>query len=454
MDLQGKKIAVFGSGRTGLALTKLLLGLKANPFVTDTAQPEKLEKISSEFDALGVPYECGGHTAKAIEDASMIVLSPGVGPNSEILKNARKIGLPIMSEMEFAFRHCRAPIMAVTGTNGKTTTTELLRCLVEACGHSVILAGNNDVPLSAAVMAQPAPDYIVLEVSSYQLETASTFKPWISAVLNLTPDHLARHKSMEDYARVKAKIFAEQNAGDFAVINADDPYVSNMAVPAKAQTLTFSLEQAQENGLWLDGAVIEDGDLQVAALSDTQLPGRHNIENVLAALTMMKAGAFDWSKTLEGLRTFTGVEHRIEFVETIDGVEFWNDSKATNIESLKVALESFEKPIILIAGGEGKGSDYSVLRELIQRSVKEMITLGQDAPLLEDSFGDIIRTQRAKDMNQAVVLAAQAASSGEAVLLSPACASFDMFNSFEERGRVFKQSVISLALIKKGAQAR
>ncbi|MFO7976307.1 MAG: UDP-N-acetylmuramoyl-L-alanine--D-glutamate ligase, partial [Candidatus Hydrogenedentota bacterium] len=336
-------------------------------------------------------------------------------------------------------------ILAITGTNGKTTTTELTRALVEACGYSVLLAGNNDTPLSAAVMAEPAPDYIVLEVSSYQLELAHTFHPWIGALLNVTPDHLAWHGNMDAYIAAKRRLFMHQSEGDVAVLNDDDPVAASIEVSPKAAVWRFSLDKRQDRGLWLreDGGICH-GDEMVAHTADTSLPGRHNLQNVLAALCMTRAGAFPWDGVLEGLRGFQGVEHRIEFVTEWNGVVFYNDSKATNIDSLKVALESFGEPIVLIAGGLGKGSDYRVIRGLIEQHVKALITMGHDAPLLEAAFGDIVAASRAADMKDAVARAWKAAASGDVVLLSPACASFDMYENFEERGRDFKNCVRQL----------
>jgi UDP-N-acetylmuramoylalanine--D-glutamate ligase len=441
MDVQGKKVTIVGLGRTSLALVRLILREDGKPFVTDSADSPKSLEFRRELDALGVPYECGGHTDAAFENAVAVIPSPGVSPNIAPIAKAREAGAEVLGEMEFASAYCRPRILAVTGTNGKTTTTELLRALVESCGHSVVLAGNNAFPFSAAVQIEPAPDYIVLEVSSYQLETVRRFRPWIGAVLNVTPDHLARHGTMENYADVKARMFENQVPGDWAVINADDPYVRSMAGNTLAEVWRFSLDGPVEYGLWLDGDSIRLGCHEIARTSDTLLPGRHNLQNVLCALSMMRAGEFNWPRVLEGLRKFKGVEHRIEHVACVDGIDYYNDSKATNIDSLKVALESFDKPVVLIVGGQGKGADYRVLCDLVRRSVKHMVTIGEDAPLLEAAFGELVPFERAGDMDDAVARATKAAEPGETVLLSPACASFDMYDDFEHRGRVFKDIV-------------
>lgn len=449
MDVKNKKVVIVGSGDTAMALARLLLREGAKPIVTDMADGPKQQASRAILDELGVPCELGGHTDAAFRDAALVIPSPGVSPKIAPILAAQAQGADVLGEMEFAFSRCRSRILAVTGTNGKTTTTQLLRDLVAACGRSVLLAGNNDFPFSAAVMADPAPDFIVLEVSSYQLETARTFRPWIAAVLNVTPDHLGRHGDIENYASVKAGIFAHQAQGDTAVINHDDGFLRRAIVRmgglnAGIQVCPFSLKTRLENGLWLDGPAVRSGNEIVATVADTTLPGRHNVQNVLCALAMMRAGGFNWERVIDGLRAFRGVEHRIEFVARIKGVDFYNDSKSTNIDSLRVALESFSKPVILIAGGRGKGSDYAVLCGLVHERVRTMITLGEDAPLLDAAFGEVTAVERAVDMPDAVRRAARMATPGDIVLLSPACASFDMYDNFEHRGRVFKQCVRDL----------
>lgn len=444
MELRGKNVVLAGMGRSAVGAAKLLLARGARPFVSDSNEGSYLDAHRAALDALGVAYECGGHTLRRFEEADLVVLSPGVPPAIAPVARARARGVPVLGELELAWRFCQSRVLAVTGTNGKTTTTELLRAMIAACGRSVALAGNNDMPLSSAVLENPPLEFIVLEISSYQLESVETFHPWIAAVLNLTPDHLGRHGTMEEYAAVKARIFARQTRGDAAVVNRDDPRTVTMPVPEGARRMAFSLTARIEDGCWVDGTVIRHGDKAVAAIADNPLPGRHNLANVLAALTMMHAAGFDWEGVLTGLRLFSGVEHRIEHVAACDGVDYYNDSKSTNVDSLRVALESFDRPVVLIAGGRGKGADYRVLRPLMRRVVKHIVTLGEDAPLLEAAFGDLAPAQRAESMAAAVAHARAAASPGDVVLLSPGCASFDMYSNFEERGRDFKQCVRTL----------
>ena len=444
MELHGQKIVVVGMGRTALSAVKLLLREGARPRVSEIQSRDLHETACDELEALGVPYECGGHSANFFEGARLILPGPGVPPGLPVIAEACSHGARLICELDLAFAFCPARVIAVTGTNGKTTTTALVNHLVSTCGHSTLLAGNNDLPFSAAVM-EPAPLYVVLEVSSYQLALCNDFKPWIGAVLNLTPDHLARHNTLNEYAAAKARMFTRQSDGDMAEVNDDDPWTAGMHVPARACRMAFSMQHAVESGLWLDGEIIREGLAEVARATDTRLPGRHNLSNVLAALTIMRAGGFDWPRVLEGLRSFGGVEHRIEYVATIGHVDYYNDSKSTNLDSLRVALESFDRPVVLIAGGEGKGSDYGILRDVVHGHVKHLVTLGKDAPALEAAFGGLVETERAASLGDAVERAAASASPGEAVLLSPACASFDMFKNFEERGRIFKQCVGELA---------
>lgn len=441
MDVRGKKVVVVGLGKTAVALVRLLQREGAEPFVTESNDGPKYTPLVAELETLGVPFELGGHSDSAFDCAALIIPSPGVPPSLDIIKRARAGGAGVVGEMEFASGFCRSRILAVTGTNGKTTTTELLRALVDAAGRTVALAGNNSMPLSAAVMIDPPPDFIVLEVSSYQLELAGKFRPDVAGVLNVTPDHLARHGSLENYAAVKARIFANQTKADAAVVNADDTAVSQMAEGLNARVIPFSQNRRLRKGVWIDGETIYAGDVHLAGAADVRLRGAHNMQNALCALAMAHAAGFDRERVVEGLRAFHGVEHRIELVARHDGIDWYNDSKSTNIDSLRVALESFAEPVVLIAGGQGKGADYGVLRDLVAARVRHMVTLGEDAEKLEAAFGDLVNAERARDLDDAVRKAGAAARAGDAVLLSPACASFDMFDNFEHRGRVFKSCV-------------
>ncbi|MFO7776379.1 MAG: UDP-N-acetylmuramoyl-L-alanine--D-glutamate ligase [Candidatus Hydrogenedentota bacterium] len=444
MDLQGKAVAIAGLGQTALALAKLLKAKGAAPFVSEVRSLDQVAEGASALTDAGISFETGGHSEAIFTQADLVVPSPGVSPRIPPIAAAVAAGIPVWSELEAAFHYCQAPIVAVTGTNGKTTVTELLRVLLAGAGYEVILAGNNSRPFSDAVLQTPAPDYVVLEVSSYQLEGIVRFRPWMGAVLNVSPDHLARHGTIEAYAAAKARLFENQRPGDVAVLNAADPWAAAMARQCPGAVWWFSTEGPVEQGLWLDGETFRCGDTAVGEARDTQLPGRHNLANVLAALTLIHAGGFAWNTALETLRTFPGVEHRIEHVATVNGVDFYNDSKSTNIESLRVALACFCRPVVLIAGGEGKGEPYEAMRDYVRGHVRYLITLGEEASRLEEAWGKELLYERAVDMEDAARLAAARARPGDVVVLSPACASFDMFRNFEERGQAFKQCVRQL----------
>jgi len=443
-EFTGKKVTIVGLGRSALGAAHLLKHVGAIPFVSEAGDGPALAEWRAQIQQLAIPHEIGGHSENTFTSADAIVLSPGVPLGIAPLRAAREKGIPILSELELGYRHCNSTCLAITGTNGKTTATELLHAILLHCGYTSVLAGNNALPLSRAVLSHPEARYAVIEASSYQLETCTTFRPAVAAVLNLTPDHLARHGDMSGYAEAKARIFAAQSSADIAVLNADDELVADLPTPDGVERTFFSLGGYVERGLWVDGEVIRENAHPVASTRDIPIPGRHNLANALAVLTIARSIALPWDSVLAGLRAFTGVEHRIEFVRDLCGVAYYNDSKSTNIDSLRVALSSFERPIVLIAGGRGKGSDYRVLADLVRERVKHLITLGEDAPLLEDAFGSQVLCERAAGMADAVDRARCAANEGDVVLLSPGCASFDMYANYEQRGEDFKNCVRTL----------
>ena len=444
MDLAGKKVVLVGMGRSTTAAARLLRREGALPFITESADTPRLEPWRAQCLEMGVPFEVGGHSMDAFEGAELLVTSPGVPVASDFLAPMFVRGIPVIGELELAARFCRSRIIALTGTNGKTTATELLRAMVAACGHTVDLAGNNDRPLSLVALLDEQPEFVVVEASSYQLETADTFHPWIAAVMNVTPDHLKRHGTMEGYAKAKARIFQRQGNGDIAVVNADDSFTRGMQVPAGVDRIEFSLSRETPGEAWIAGGGFYLRGERIAEIGDNPLPGRHNAENVLCALTMLGVGGFDRDGMAAGLRGFKGVEHRIEHVLAENGVDWYNDSKSTNVDSLRVALESFNRPIVLIAGGQAKDSDYRVLRDLFAVHVKHMVAIGDDAPKFTGAYGDLAPWSRAESMDDAVARARLAAAPGDVVLLSPGCASFDWYGNFEERGRDFKRAVQDL----------
>ncbi len=444
-DLNGKDVTIVGLGRTAVALAKLLVAKGAKPFITESRGDHELGELPKALQAETIPYETGGHTPSAFDRADIVVPSPGVSPAIAPIAHAKERGTEVVGEMEVASRFISAPMIAVTGTNGKTTTTALIHSLIQRCGYRSILAGNNDLPLSEVALIDPAPDYVVVEVSSYQLETCQTFHPWMAAVLNVSNDHLARHGTVENYAAVKSRIFENQNESDIAVVNIDDPRCAKMRSDIRARVIPFTQLSAIEGGLGIQGDHIIWQDEHVADVADIPLPGRHNRENVLAALSMMRAGEFDWPSVIDGLRAFRGVEHRIEYVATISDVRFYNDSKSTNLDSLRVALESFDTPVILLAGGRGKGSDYAEISTLVKNKVRHLIAFGEDAEAIDTAYANVVPTHRADSLTDAADEAMRHAQPGDAVLLSPACASFDQFPNFEARGHAFKAWVTQQA---------
>ncbi len=431
---QGKNVTVFGLGMSGLAIAKKLSSLGSHVFVTDSNAEDKLDQtILKELKLMNVDVELGGHSAKSIEKAELIVLSPGVPSTIKILNDARQKNIPVISEIELAYRFFTKPIIAITGTNGKTTTTALIGELFKAAGRRVAVAGNIGVPLISIDDSEL--DFIVAEISSYQLETVVSFRPWISILLNLTEDHLTRHGNMEEYGRIKSKIFSNQRKTDYLVYNADDPLVTDIAIKSEARLVPFSKRHAQE--------------FFVMPISEIKIKGEHNLENAMAAVAAAKiAGVINDVISLV-LRTFPGVEHRIEFVRDVDGVQYYNDSKATNADSTIVALKalgSMSKNIILILGGRDKGGDLTAMAQKINETVKKVILIGEaterfEQALLKSGFKNI---EKATTLNQAVIRSQNSSSAHDIVLLSPACASFDMFKNFEDRGEQFKTLVKQL----------
>ncbi|MBI2425539.1 MAG: UDP-N-acetylmuramoyl-L-alanine--D-glutamate ligase [Candidatus Hydrogenedentes bacterium] len=436
-NLNNKKITIAGTGRSARAALDLVQARGARPFVSD-AEPIP-EAFRQELDRCGIPWEDRGHSPAKFAQAGLVVLSPGVPLRQPAIEAALAAGVPVIGELELASWYCAKPILAITGTNGKTTATQLLHHLVQACGMRSMLVGNNDTPFCSVVDALAQVDYVVAEVSSYQLETILHFRPHVAAVLNITPDHLARHGTLEGYAEAKARIFMNQTAADFAVLNGDDARVAALPLPAGAARRTFSQRSGAQVDITLRGTELFDSyDRRLGDLSGVQLPGAHNRENILAVVAMMECLGFAPESYWPALCSFPGVEHRLERAGDCNGVRIINDSKSTNVDSLRVALESFPEPIVLIAGGVGKGAPYEPLLPLVKDSVRALVAIGSDGPRLQRAFGGVTAVHAADSMAAAVDLAISLARPGDVVLLSPACASFDWYENFEARGRDFK----------------
>jgi UDP-N-acetylmuramoylalanine--D-glutamate ligase len=441
MIVTGRHITVFGLARSGYASCKLLLAQGAKVTAIDAKDESELRVDVKELRSSGIQVFTGNNSPKLPESAELLVISPGIPLEHPMVRFAKEEGIPVIGELELASRFCDAPIIAVTGTNGKSTTTALIGYILEKAGVAVEVGGNIGIPFSAITLKRK--QVAVVEVSSYQLETIDTFKPHIAVWLNLTPDHLARHGKMEDYGIAKARIFKNQTSEDFVVFNADDQYVTHFAQSAPGKRFPFSF--VKEDGVFLKNNIIyynwNGSQGEIISAEKLLLKGKHNIENALAATATALAYAIAPEKIASALSQFPGIEHRQELVAVYRSVTFINDSKATNLDSGLKALETIASPIILIAGGRGKGESYSPASSLIRQKVKLLITLGETAEQLTKELSGVVDTMFAKDMREAVRLAWKNAGPCDKILLSPMCASFDMFSDFEERGRVFKALV-------------
>ena len=449
MELNNKRVLVVGLGKSGVASALFLKAHGARVTVSDNKSGDELR---NEIPALldhGITVETGGHGERTFREQDLIVVSPGVPVDAPMLQQARSLGEMVIGEIELAAQFLRGPIVAITGSNGKTTTTALTGEIMTAGGLPTLVGGNIGTPAISLVERDKPETVIVLEVSSFQLETIQTFHPKIAVVLNVTPDHLDRHRTFEAYTDAKARMFENQKGDDFAVLNADDPTCVAMAARTGAQVFWFSRQKEVEQGAWeRDGKVLfRDGERQREIMLGSEIPlkGAHNLENVLAAVCAGALMGCAPEKIRQAVREFKAVEHRLEFVATIRGVDYYNDSKATNVDATIKALESFPANIHLILGGKDKGSDYSVLNDLLRQRVKRVYTIGAAAEKIESqivsSKGGEIEVVHAQTLENALRKANSVAEAGDVVLLAPACASFDQFKSYEHRGKVFKEIV-------------
>jgi UDP-N-acetylmuramoylalanine--D-glutamate ligase len=448
MDLNNKRVLVVGLGKSGVASALFMKAHGARVTVSDTKSGDELRNEIPVLLDHGITVETGGHGDRTFHGQDLIVVSPGVPVDAPPLVQARALGETVIGEIELAANFLPGPIIAITGSNGKTTTTALTGEIMTAAGLPALVGGNIGTPaISLAERATPE-TVIVLEVSSFQLETIQTFRPRVAVVLNVTPDHLDRHRTVEVYVAAKTRIFENQQTSDFAVLNADDPTCVAMAAQTRAQVFWFSRQKEVQQGAWVrDGKIVfRDAAAQKEIMQVAEIPlkGAHNLENVLAATCAGMLMGCTPEKVRQAVRDFKAVEHRLEFVATIRGVDYYNDSKATNVDATIKALESFPANIHLILGGKDKGSDYTVLNELLRQRVKRVYTIGAAAAKIESQIkgAEIVH---AETLENAIRKASAAAQPGDTVLLAPACASFDQFKSYEHRGRVFKEIVQGLA---------
>jgi len=448
LNLKNQRVLVVGLGRSGVASALFLKARGARVTVSDSKSQDELRgEIPKLLDA-GVTVETGGHGERTFRGQDLIVVSPGVPVDVPLLEQARARGIPVIGEIELAARFLKGRIVAITGSNGKTTTTALTGEVLSMGGWESLVGGNIGTAAISLVDESTDESYLVLEVSSFQLETVQSFHPFIAVVLNITPDHLDRHNTFQAYVDAKARIFENQTSEDFAVLNADDPTCVGLAGRTKARKIWFSRKQEVEAGAFLrhNKIVWRDGDeREIMPVSEIKLKGAHNLENVLAAVCAGMLVQTEPSRIRRAVQDFKAVEHRLEYVATVRGVEFYNDSKATNVDATIKALESFPANIHLILGGKDKGSDYTVLKPLLQERARRVYTIGAAAEKIESHLGGIVEVMRAGTLEAAVKRAAASAQAGDVVLLAPACASFDQFENYEHRGRVFKQTVQALA---------
>jgi UDP-N-acetylmuramoylalanine--D-glutamate ligase len=448
MELAGKKVLIVGAARSGIAAARFLLERGAVVALTDQKPLEKWTPEALALKESGVGLLPGEPPSWLLDQLDLVVVSPGVPANIIPIRYAERAGAEVIGEVELAFRSLKGRIVGITGSNGKTTTTSLIGELLRDAGLTVQVGGNIGKPLISMTETSREDGWTVAELSSFQLETISTFHPAIAIVLNVTPNHMDRYETFNDYAAAKHRIFMNQTAADVAVLNADDPTVSSWASGLRAKVMSFSVRREVENGVFLRGRELifrgDAGERVLLNVDEMKLRGLHNVENVAAAFAAgIAAGATVASMNATAKR-FDPVEHRLEFVAEIDGVKFYNDSKATSVDATLKALEAFAHEagkVILILGGRGKKAPYAPLEPLIRTKVRKLVLIGEDAETIEKELGESAPLERASDMEDAVARSFAAAEKGDVVLLAPACASFDMFESFEHRGRVFKEEV-------------
>jgi UDP-N-acetylmuramoylalanine--D-glutamate ligase len=451
-EYAGMNVAIIGMARTGLAAAEALRGLGANVTLYDRKPAVELEQALAHASKLGVTA-IAGVGEPALDGVDLVIPSPGVPKEAPVFEEARRLGAAVLSEIELAYRLSPAPIVAVTGTNGKTTTTVMIGKMLLADGQDTFIAGNvvaGDIrlPLVTAAVRATGQSVIVAEISTFQLEWIETFRPSIGALLNISQDHGDRHTSFDEYADLKASLFRHQRPDDCAIVNADNPIVMERTRSMNSRLLPFSRTTEPE-----EGAFVRGGDLvvrlageewRICSKTDIPIPGEHNVENALAASLAAVAYGANPSAVADAIRRFAAVEHRLEPVAEIDGVEYINNSMCTNIDALVRSVEAIERPVIVIAGGKDKGSEWRPFADLVRQRVKALVLIGVSAPVIESAVREVgyESITNAGSMDDAVAVARRLAEPGDVVLLAPGCASFDMFSGFEDRGQVFKSAVM------------
>ncbi len=450
-EFANKRVLVLGAGISGLSVALILQQLGASVIVSDSKPIDKFDSDFSELKAANIGLELGNQNEELLDGIDYLVLSPGISIYIPLVIAAQNRGICVMSEVEVAYRISEAPMVAITGTNGKTTTTTLVGEMIKTTGRQVGVGGNIGASLSRQALDIKADGFVVAEISSFQLEGASRFRPHIAAILNLTPDHLDRHRNMEIYQQMKEKIFVRQETSDYIILNYDDLAVQEMAKRTTGKVVYFSRQQRLDCGFYVENNKIKmslDGKrLDICDIQDIKIKGGHNVENALAACAAAYFAGVRLEAMAEVLKTFPGVEHRIEPVAERKGVTYYNDSKATNPESSIKALEAFDGHIILIAGGRDKNTDLTEFMKLAKKRVEHMILLGEAQQRFAEAAAQqgVENIHKVVSFDEAVTVAYKLAQPPQVVLLSPACASYDMFDNYEERGRVFKELVRRLS---------
>ncbi len=451
MDLLGKQVLVVGLGKSGKAASLKLKELGAKVLASDISESDEMRKVAGDLNKNSIDVRLGKQEESLLDGMDLVVVSPGVPSQVPVIKAARALNLPVWSEVELAYRLTNKPIIAITGTNGKTTTTTLIGKVFEAVGRKASVAGNIGTPLVSAV--DDNSEVLIVEISSFQLDTIVDFRPKVAVFLNITEDHLNWHPNFEDYIRAKSRIFMNQLGSDFAVVNLDDKVVELLVPDIKASVIGTSKHELERGVFTKNGRIVarlqglktsSQGDIDVCGLDEIKIHGDHNLDNIMAVAGACLVAGIDVQAIRKIITSFSGLEHRIEYVATVNGVDYYNDSKATNVDATAKALTAFNKPIILLVGGRNKGNDFKPLAQSVKSQVKAVIGFGEAGREILEAISTDTLQEYAKTVDGAVALASELAEPGQIVLFSPSCASFDAFNSYAHRGEVFKRAVLAL----------
>jgi UDP-N-acetylmuramoylalanine--D-glutamate ligase len=458
-ELSGTKISVIGAERSGIAAAQLLKRQHASVFVSDFGSGERTQQHCAELRGEQIECEYGGHSER-VYDCSLMVISPGVPTNAPVVIEAQQRGIPVVAEIEVASWFCRGPIIAVTGSNGKTTTTTLLGRMFSDAKKKHVVAGNIGTAFSSVVLDADQETAVILEVSSFQLDCITTFRPSVAVILNITQNHMDRYNhSMEQYASSKARIFMNQKQDDVLICNADDEWTAKKTGQTASQVIRFSTKQKVSSGAFIEEnmltTIVRNNKTPIVPVDEISIQGKHNLQNAMAAALAAQWMGITPAYIKSTLRNFKGVEHRQEFVREVNGIKYVNNSKATTVEAVEVALKSYDEPIVLIMGGKDKGNNYSTIYGLVEQKVKAIVATGYSADTIVKNFAGKVRTEKVEtigheipniaSMKKTVDVATSLAGRGDVVLLAPACTSFDWFVDYEQRGTIFKQLVLALA---------